>query len=156
MRNLICEHTSFVMNSDVADNTEDKKRDWKDEKKELEETVIKQDNIEDETLEDPEKKMDKSAGEENPQKGEASEKNEKDNAKTTGKKSEARHAESRYAEVPMSHMFCHICNKHMWDGFVRIDESKLTDSFHHLRGNNLIVAFLHSPSRITYVDARIN
>lgn len=106
-----------VPKSDVADNTEDKKRDWKDEKKELEETVIKQDNIEDETLEDPEKKMDKSAGEENPQKGEASEKNEKDNAKTTGKKSEARHAESRYAEVPMSHMFCHICNKHMWDGF---------------------------------------
>lgn len=38
----------------------------------------------------------------------------------TGKKSEARHAESRYAEVPMSHMFCHICNKHMWDGYVRL------------------------------------
>lgn len=44
---------------------------------------------------------------------------EKD-AKMTGKKSEARHAESRYAEVPMSHMFCHICNKHMWDGYVCI------------------------------------
>ncbi|XP_043497260.1 zinc finger protein on ecdysone puffs [Polistes fuscatus] len=42
---------------------------------------------------------------------------DKDSNKATGKKSEARHAESRYAEVPMSHMFCYICNKHMWDGY---------------------------------------
>lgn len=35
-----------------------------------------------------------------------------------GKKSASRHAESRYSAVPMSHMFCHVCNKHMWDGFV--------------------------------------
>ncbi|XP_034938871.1 zinc finger protein on ecdysone puffs [Chelonus insularis] len=41
----------------------------------------------------------------------------KDDQQSTGKKSEARHAESRYAAVPISHMFCHVCNKHMWDGF---------------------------------------
>ncbi|XP_063986364.1 zinc finger protein on ecdysone puffs [Diachasmimorpha longicaudata] len=34
-----------------------------------------------------------------------------------GKKSEARHAESRYAVVAINQMFCHVCNKHMWDGF---------------------------------------
>ena len=48
--------------------------------------------------------------------GKATGMTEKD-TKMTGKKSEARHAESRYAEVPMNHMFCHICNKHMWDGY---------------------------------------
>uniref|UniRef100_A0A0C9RFR3 CIZ1 protein n=1 Tax=Fopius arisanus TaxID=64838 RepID=A0A0C9RFR3_9HYME len=35
----------------------------------------------------------------------------------SSKKSEARHAESRYAAVAISQMFCHVCNKHMWDGF---------------------------------------
>lgn len=41
-----------------------------------------------------------------------------DDNQASGKKSEARHAESRYAAVPISHMFCQVCNKHMWDGFV--------------------------------------
>lgn len=62
--------------------------------------------------------MEKSAAEETPKEANTSV-TEKD-TKTIGKKSEARHAESRYAEVPMSHMFCHICNKHMWDGYVCI------------------------------------
>ncbi|RLU15496.1 hypothetical protein DMN91_012490 [Ooceraea biroi] len=109
-----------VPKSDDADNTEDKKRDWKDEKGEAEEVVPKLENTEDEKVEDAEGKMDTSAGAEDAalkETKEASDKSEKDNAKATGKKSEARHAESRYAEVPMSHMFCHICNKHMWDGF---------------------------------------
>jgi hypothetical protein len=118
------------MNSDDADNTEDKKRDWKDMKKETEETDLNMEKTEDGKMEDAEEKIDKPVIMEDTvpkETKEASEKNEKDNAKTTGKKSEARHAESRYAEVPMSHMFCHICNKHMWDGFVciinKIDES---------------------------------
>lgn len=42
---------------------------------------------------------------------------DKDN-KGTKNKSEARHAESRYSEVPMDHMVCHVCNKRMWDGSV--------------------------------------
>ncbi|KAK0177643.1 hypothetical protein PV328_001677 [Microctonus aethiopoides] len=40
-----------------------------------------------------------------------------DENQASGKKSEARHAESRYAAVPISHMFCRVCTKHMWDGF---------------------------------------
>lgn len=43
-----------------------------------------------------------------------------DENQASGKKSEARHAESRYAAVPISHMFCRVCTKHMWDGFVSI------------------------------------
>lgn len=106
----------FVMNSNDADESEDKKRDWKDDKITEE---IKTEKTEDEKTEDSEKKMEKPAAED-PSKEAKDEKTEKENTKTTGKKSEARHAESRYAEVPMSHMFCHICNKHMWDGFVCI------------------------------------
>ncbi|XP_011350658.1 zinc finger protein on ecdysone puffs isoform X2 [Ooceraea biroi] len=109
-----------VPKSDDADNTKDKKRDRKDEKGEAEEVVPKLENTEDEKVEDAEEKMDTSAGAEDAalkETKEASDKSEKDNAKATGKKSEARHAESRYAEVPMNHMFCHICNKHMWNGF---------------------------------------
>ncbi|XP_074115328.1 protein on ecdysone puffs isoform X2 [Cotesia typhae] len=52
---------------------------------------------------------------ENAAKGSPSKKTEE--SAPTGKKSEARHAESRYASVPISQMFCHVCNKHMWDGF---------------------------------------
>jgi predicted RecB family nuclease len=77
---------------------ESKKREWKDEKKEL--SNDKNDDsikIEDATID----KDESEAGD-----------------KSTGKKSAARHAESRYAEVPISNMFCHVCNKHMWDGNV--------------------------------------
>ncbi|XP_011870267.1 PREDICTED: zinc finger protein on ecdysone puffs [Vollenhovia emeryi] len=104
-----------VPKSNDADESEDKKRDWKDEKN-TEEKVVK---MEDEKTEDSEKKLDKSAAEDSPSKEgkDTSEKTEKENTKMTGKKSEVRHAESRYFEVPMNHMFCHICNKHMWDGF---------------------------------------
>ncbi|KAL0100834.1 hypothetical protein PUN28_019310 [Cardiocondyla obscurior] len=103
---------SPVPKSNDAD--EDNKRDWKHEKN-LE--PVKVELTEDEQMEDSEKK-DKSAVEDSSKEAkDASEKTEKENTKTTGKKSEARHAESRYAEVPMNHMFCHICNKHMWDGF---------------------------------------
>ncbi|KMQ93989.1 zinc finger protein [Lasius niger] len=105
-----------VPKSDDADESESKKRDWKDEKGES----AKVEKIEDEKTEDTEKKVENSVTADDfttKETKEASEKPEKENTKTTGKKSEARHAESRYAEVPMSHMFCHICNKHMWDGF---------------------------------------
>ncbi|XP_071555506.1 uncharacterized protein Pep isoform X1 [Temnothorax nylanderi] len=105
-----------VPKSNDVDESEDKKRDWKDEKNTEEAKVEK---AEDEKMEDSEKKVEKSAAEDSPSKEakDASEKTDKENTKVTGKKSEVRHAESRYAEVPMNHMFCHICNKHMWDGF---------------------------------------
>ncbi|RLU15596.1 hypothetical protein DMN91_012590 [Ooceraea biroi] len=73
---------------DDADNTEDKKRDWKDEKGEAEEVVPKLENTEDEKVEDAEGKMDTSAGAEDAalkETKEASDKSEKDNAKATGK-----------------------------------------------------------------------
>ncbi|XP_011168417.2 zinc finger protein on ecdysone puffs isoform X2 [Solenopsis invicta] len=101
-----------VPKSNDADESEDKKHDWKDEKS----SEIKDEKTEEEKTEDSEKKMEKSAAEDSSKEAK-DEKTEKENTKTTGKKSEARHAESRYAEVPMNHMFCHICNKHMWDGF---------------------------------------
>ncbi|XP_011703945.1 PREDICTED: zinc finger protein on ecdysone puffs isoform X2 [Wasmannia auropunctata] len=105
-----------VPKSNDTDESEDKKRDWKDEKNTED---IKVEKMDSESTEDSEKKVDKSAAEDSSSKEtkDGSEKTEKENTKTTGKKSEARHAESRYAEVPMNHMFCHICNKHMWDGF---------------------------------------
>lgn len=53
-----------------------------------------------------------------PKDGDATAPSTDKDGKATGKKSEARHAESRYADVPMNRMFCHVCNKHMWDGFV--------------------------------------
>lgn len=106
-----------MINSNDADESEDKKRDWKDEKNTEE---IKVEKTEDEKTEESEKK-DKSAAEDSSKEAkDASEKTEKETGKMSGKKSEVRHAESRYAEVPMNHMFCHICNKHMWDGFVCI------------------------------------
>ncbi|XP_050447534.1 zinc finger protein on ecdysone puffs isoform X2 [Cataglyphis hispanica] len=104
-----------VPKSDDTEESEGEKRDWKDEKEE-----IKIEKTEDEKMEDVEIKIENPVTTEDfttKETKEASEKPEKENSKTTGKKSEARHAESRYAEVPMSHMFCHICNKHMWDGF---------------------------------------
>lgn len=70
-------------------------------------------------MEDVETKAQSVTGDDTAKEANVSTTSEKD-ARTTGKKSEARHAESRYAEVPMNHMFCHICNKHMWDGFVRV------------------------------------
>lgn len=100
-------------NSEDAQETDDKKRDWKDDKEM--EVAIKTEEGE---KTDADTSMDKSTADE--AKDANTSATDKD-AKTTGKKSEARHAESRYAEVPMNHMFCHICNKHMWDGYVRID-----------------------------------
>jgi len=114
------------MNSNDADESEDK-HDWKDENNTVE---IKVDKTEDEQTEDNDKKMEKPIAEDSSSKEakDASEKTEKENTKTTGKKSEVRHAESRYSEVPMNHMFCHICNKHMWDGFVCIiDETNKSE-----------------------------
>lgn len=109
----------MINSNEHADESEDKKRDWKDEKNMVE---IKVEKMDDEKTEDSEKKVEKSAAEDSSSKEakDASEKTEKENTKMTGKKSEVRHAESRYSEVPMNHMFCHICNKHMWDGFVCI------------------------------------
>ncbi|XP_031826369.1 protein on ecdysone puffs isoform X2 [Nomia melanderi] len=104
-----------VVKSENNDESEEKKRDWKDEKKQLENSQTVKQYEGEKPQEEAEQKTEISATEEG-----AKETNlagtEKD-AKMTGKKSEARHAESRYAEVPMSHMFCHICNKHMWDGY---------------------------------------
>ncbi|KAG5348141.1 PEP protein, partial [Acromyrmex charruanus] len=103
-----------VPKSSDADESEDKKRDWKDEKNTEE---VKVEQMEDEKMDDSEKNVEKSAEDSTKEAKDTSEKTEKENMKTTGKKSEVRHAESRYSEVPMNHMFCHICNKHMWDGF---------------------------------------
>ncbi|XP_043249040.1 zinc finger protein on ecdysone puffs isoform X2 [Colletes gigas] len=104
-----------VAKSDEIEESEDKKRAWKDEKKKYEnvQVVVKLDESE-KSPDDSELKTEKSADEAGKDANTSG--NEKD-SKMTGKKSEARHAESRYAEVPMSHMFCHICNKHMWDGY---------------------------------------
>lgn len=81
---------------------------------------MKVEKVEDEKMDDSEKNVEKLAEDSTKEAKDTSEKTEKENMKTTGKKSEVRHAESRYSEVPMNHMFCHICNKHMWDGFVCI------------------------------------
>ena len=83
-------------NSEENEETqESKKREWKDEKKE-----VFHDNKKDESF----KSEDEGAG--------------KDDDKSGNQKSAARHAESRYSEVPMSSMVCHVCNKRMWDGSV--------------------------------------
>ena len=102
------------------EESEDKKGDWKDNKKETEDAKIGETDETGEKSEDSaEQKADKPAVEETTAKEMNAPSTEKD-SKMTGKKSEVRHAESRYAEVPMNHMFCHICNKHMWDGYVCI------------------------------------
>ncbi|EFN78513.1 zinc finger protein on ecdysone puffs isoform X2 [Harpegnathos saltator] len=103
-----------VPKSENVEETEDKKHDWKDEK-ETEEVKIKVEEEGEKTM-DADASMEQSAAAEDASKDANTSSSEKD-AKTIGKKSEARHAESRYAEVPMNHMFCHICNKHMWDGY---------------------------------------
>ncbi|XP_015429920.1 PREDICTED: zinc finger protein on ecdysone puffs isoform X2 [Dufourea novaeangliae] len=104
-----------VVKSENKEESEDNKRDWKDEKKEsLDAQAIETEEGE-KSLEDSEQKTETDGTEEGAKETNAAT-SEKD-SKLTGKKSEARHAESRYAEVPMNHMFCHICNKHMWDGY---------------------------------------
>lgn len=104
--------------SGVNEESDDKKADRKDTKEESEDgQILETEETEEKPQDDEEQKPDKSAMEETPLKEANTSTTEKD-SKLTGKKSEARHAESRYAEVPMSHMFCHICNKHMWDGYV--------------------------------------
>ncbi|XP_003702395.1 protein on ecdysone puffs [Megachile rotundata] len=103
-----------VVKSEENEETDEKKRDWKNEKREVADTQpAKTDEPDEKAEEDSEQKADTSTTEEAAKESNTTEKD----SKMTGKKSEARHAESRYAEVPMSHMFCHICNKHMWDGY---------------------------------------
>ncbi|XP_011502532.1 PREDICTED: zinc finger protein on ecdysone puffs [Ceratosolen solmsi marchali] len=93
-----------ALSEENEETEESKKREWKDEKKELANDKT-DDSIK---IEDVAVDKDESLGD-----------------KGTGKKSAARHAESRYADVPISNMFCHVCNKYMWDG----------NSFeNHLRG----------------------
>ncbi|KAL2743403.1 zinc finger protein on ecdysone puffs-like [Vespula maculifrons] len=132
-----------VVKSELVEESEDKKRDWKDEKNEVEEVKIDKTNDTEAKVikeDEDEKKIEKcsataaaaavtttttttntaaatnnTATEETSKEANAT--NSDKDSKATGKKSEARHAESRYAEVPMSHMFCYICNKHMWDGY---------------------------------------
>lgn len=110
-KNFVC-----LYNSEENEESEDKKIDWKDIKKETEDVQnVETEEAREKSQDDGQQKSDKPATEEIT----ARETNTIDkDSKMTGKKSEARHAESRYAEVPMSHMFCHICNKHMWDGYV--------------------------------------
>ena len=92
--------------SDESEAGEEKKRDWKDEKNK--EGDANQTEVSEEKKETTEDDTEKPATtDKKPEDGQAS-----------GKKSASRHAESRYSAVPMSHMFCHVCNKHMWDGFV--------------------------------------
>lgn len=104
-----------AVTSEENEESEDKKVDWKDIKKETEDVqIVETEEAREKSQDDGQQKSDKPATEEIA----ARETNTIDkDSKMTGKKSEARHAESRYAEVPMSHMFCHICNKHMWDGY---------------------------------------
>ncbi|XP_076675727.1 protein on ecdysone puffs isoform X3 [Andrena cerasifolii] len=105
-----------VVKSEEIEESEDKKHDWKDVKKEAEDAQAVETEEAEKPQEDAEQKSDDKSVTEDASKEANTSATEKD-AKMTGKKSEARHAESRYAEVPMSHMFCHICNKHMWDGY---------------------------------------
>ncbi|XP_003427391.1 zinc finger protein on ecdysone puffs isoform X2 [Nasonia vitripennis] len=81
-----------ALSEENEETEESKKREWKDEKNEL-------------------------SNEKNEDAGKTDDADKDDGDKGTGKKSAARHAESRYAEVPISNMFCHVCNKHMWDGY---------------------------------------
>ncbi|XP_076248142.1 protein on ecdysone puffs [Calliopsis andreniformis] len=104
-----------VAKSEENEESQDKKHDWKDENKESEDVEVKVEEGEKSQEDAEQKSEEKSSTEDTAKEGNTSS-TEKD-SKISGKKSEARHAESRYAEVPMSHMFCHICNKHMWDGY---------------------------------------
>lgn len=84
-----------VVFSDEAEESQDKKRDWKDEKKDVDATV---------------KKNDKDTADKN---------NKKNDDTSGGKKIDSRHADSRYSAVPTTQMTCHVCSKSMWDGSVR-------------------------------------
>ncbi|XP_014210080.1 zinc finger protein on ecdysone puffs [Copidosoma floridanum] len=77
-----------LSNEENEESEESKKREWMDEKKELS---------------SDRKDADNSSG-------------ERDEEKSPSKKSAARHAESRYSDVPISSMYCHVCKKYMWDG----------------------------------------
>ncbi|KOX69368.1 hypothetical protein WN51_05531 [Melipona quadrifasciata] len=104
-----------AVTSGENEESEDKKGDWKDIKKETEDAKIEEtdETTGEKSQDNAEQKADKPAVEETTAKETNASATEKD-SKMTGKKSEARHAES---QVPMNHMFCHICNKHMWDGY---------------------------------------
>lgn len=106
-----------VKSSEFVEEPEDKKHDWKEEKSEMEDVQPEtEEETEEKVKEEEDKKQEKPPNTEEMSKETNASPRDKD-PKATGRKSEARHAESRYAEVPMSNMFCHICNKHMWDGY---------------------------------------
>ncbi|XP_076764468.1 protein on ecdysone puffs isoform X2 [Xylocopa sonorina] len=108
-----------AVTSEETEKAGEKTVEVKKEEQEIDDQTVEAETEEagDKPQEEAEQKSDKPVAEEGtPKDSNTSTKDEKD-SKITGKKSEARHAESRYAEVPMSHMFCHICNKHMWDGY---------------------------------------
>lgn len=111
----------FVINSnEEAEEIENKKRDWKDEKNE--EVTIKSSETAPDVSKDEDTPPSKNTADANeaPKDGDVSVPALDKDGKATSKKSEARHAESRYADVPMNRMFCHVCNKHMWDGYVSV------------------------------------
>ncbi|XP_020708477.2 zinc finger protein on ecdysone puffs isoform X2 [Athalia rosae] len=104
-------------NGDIEE-IESKKRDWKDEKNEEVTPPIKSENSlnppKDENISALE-----TTGEakDNNKVNDTSMTNNDKEGKIANRKSEIRHAESLYADVPMNRMFCHVCNKHMWDGY---------------------------------------
>lgn len=103
---------------DNEETAENQKRDWSQERKEGESSENNEDESKDasKATDDNESKENKDGDSKDDIKKDSDDK--KDSSKTPVKKSEARHAESRYSEVPMNQMFCHVCNKHMWDGSV--------------------------------------
>ncbi|XP_008556677.1 zinc finger protein on ecdysone puffs [Microplitis demolitor] len=103
--------TQPIAKSDENKKTEDIKIEQNDEEKEKGEVTPT------EATENDDKPMNDSTKEaEETNKTNSSPKKTEESA-PAGKKSETRHAESRYAAVPINQMFCHVCNKHMWDGF---------------------------------------
>ncbi|XP_015598226.1 zinc finger protein on ecdysone puffs isoform X2 [Cephus cinctus] len=110
------------------DAPEEKKAEVKEEKEEIAEATPaekiegeeepKESAASEETEQTESTQQQTSSKEENePVQDKDKEKDKDKDPKAYGKKSEARHAESRYAEVPMNRMFCPVCNKHMWDGY---------------------------------------
>lgn len=114
----------FINSEENEDTEESRKRDWKSEKK-------SEDSFSNDKHHDSVKTED-----------ESEEKDEGDKSNT--KKSTARHAESRYKEVPISNMFCHVCNKHMWDGSVslKFNSLQLFDHSNDYSKNKIILLLL--------------
>ncbi|XP_015520511.1 zinc finger protein on ecdysone puffs [Neodiprion pinetum] len=105
------------LKSEETDDVDTKKRDWKDEKTKESTLSNKSETAEDLGQHEDTLSPEKTSATEPPKDGDTATASTDKEGKGSGKKCEIRHAESRYADVPMTRMFCHVCNKHMWDGY---------------------------------------